>query len=553
MEGAQPAVELLLAHKADPNVGRPQDGWTPLQEAAQRDSKGIAQVLLKAGADVNAKGTYDFTPLDMAVSRKQGEVAELLLANHADPNTKNNEGQTPLHFAVQSGQREMAELLLANKADPNERDKSGHTPLDYAKSMAQQPAPMPGQLPPPVRPAVPMRLPGAAPGYPGQPPSVPSIAPVKEAKPETVADLLRRHGALDDLPHLDQIGVRRSTIGFSETLFTKGAQDWSQFTLLDLIAVQYKLLAAGRDQVGDSSAGASLFFRDSRVPFPDLEHLHISRPAADLKSWQDQVVDLSPVVASGDCAKDVRLRWGDVVEIPEADHPLNEKWAGFSSAELANLRKCLTRKVEIVVKGQPTTVTLAPKITGLEAGQAGATPVIASARSGQLQWEPTIYALTPYWLRPVLLQSKLVLISSDLSRVKVTRRDAATGQQREWVVDCSKGGESAPAFWLQNGDLIEVPEKTFGSAAQAEVPLAAALGTAPSPPTPAGPGPQSLLRPPARALPLPAAGAPQAAVPLQYQWQADQLRGAPTAVAPQAAPPEMTPPSPGAPDLPARK
>jgi hypothetical protein len=190
-----------------------------------------------------------------------------------------------------------------------------------------------------------------------------------------------------------------------------------------------------------------------------LAHLHISRPAANLKSWQDQVVDVTPVVESGDCAKDVGLRWGDVVEIPEADHPLNEKWKGFSSAELANLKKCLTRKVEIVVKGQTNTVTLAPKITGLPGdGERGA--LMGPGTSGGFQFEPTIYSQTPFWIRPVLLQSKLVLISSDLSRVKVIRRDPATGQTREWVVDCSKGGESAPAFWLQDGDRIEVPEKT---------------------------------------------------------------------------------------------
>ena len=38
-----------------------------------------------------------------------------------------------------------------------------------------------------------------------------------------------------------------------------------------------------------------------------------------------------------------------------------------------------------------------------------------------------IVAHTPFWLKPVLLQSKLVLTSSDLRRVKVTRRDAASG------------------------------------------------------------------------------------------------------------------------------
>jgi cytohesin len=457
-KGFQPAVELLLAYKADPNVGGTQYRWNPLQEAAQTGSKGIAEVLLKAGADVNAKAKDGWTPLHIAVSREQREVGELLLANHADPNAKNNEGQTPLHLAVQSGQRELAELLLANKADPNERDNQGRTPLDYAKSIAQQPQPMPSGTPLP--PGMPMPIHAASGGIRIPPPSVSTTAPVQEPKPEAMADLLRRHGALDDLPHLDQIGVRRGSIVFSQALFTKGSQDWSQFTLLELLAVEYRLLAAGPDQGRGSFSGTSQLFRDSRLPFPDMAHVHISRPSADLKSWQDQVVDLTPVVESGDCAKDVRLRWGDVVEVPEGDHPLNEKWKGFSKEELVNLKKCLTRKVEIVVKGQTNTVTLAPMITGLPGdGERG-----ALMGPGGGQYEPAIYSQTPFWIRPVLLQSNLVLISSDLSRVKVTRRDPATGQSREWVVDCSKGGESAPAFWLQDGDRIEVPEKTYSSA-----------------------------------------------------------------------------------------
>jgi cytohesin len=548
-EGAQPAVELLLAYEADPNVGGTHNTWNPLQEAAERGSKGIAEVLLKAGADVNAKAKDGWTPLHIAVSRGRREVAELLLANHADPNAKNNEGQTPLHLAVQSGQRELAELLLANKADPNERNKSGQTPLDLAKSIAQHPQLMPGMLPPPAGTAVPMRLPGAAPGYPGQPPSVASTAPVQEAKPETVADLLRRHGALDDLPHLDQIGVRRTATGASCVILIRGAQDWNRFTLLDLFAVQYDILASQPDaREGDSyslSAFTSQLSRLSSLPFPDVAHLRISRAAADLKSWQDQEVDLRPVLESGDCAKDLRLRWGDVVEIPEADHPLNERWEGFSKTELTNLKKCLTRKVEIVVKGQATTITLAPGITGLEEGNEGEMAVIPKLGGDpqSLRYGPTVTAHTSFWLRPVLLQSKLILISSDLARVKVTRRDPATGQTREWVVDCSKGGDSAPNFWLQDGDRIEVPEKTSASASQAEVPQANAPGMAPPPPALVGPVPQPAVRPPARALRVAAAAVPQPVVPLQYQCQADQPREAPPAVSPQAAPPEMTPPS----------
>ena len=284
--------------------------------------------------------------------------------------------------------------------------------------------------------------------------------PEQESKPETMADLLRRHGALDDLPHMDQIGVQRTTAAFSQNVFTKGPQDWNHFTLLELLAVQYGFLAASPKTVSrDNSYSARSFFQTFRVlTFPDLAHLHISRPASDLKSWHDEVVDLTPVLESGDCSKDVPLRWGEVVEIPEADHPVNEAWGGFSHAEMGNLRKCLTRKVEIVVKGQMTPVTLGPEMAHVE----------------DPNWEVIITPST-FWLGPALLRSKLVLISSDLSRVKITRRDP-DGKTRERFVDCTKDAE----FWVEDGDRIEVPEKTYASgggqaeaSAQAPVPGAA--------------------------------------------------------------------------------
>ncbi len=47
--------------------------------------------------------------------------------------------------------------------------------------------------------------------------------------------------------------------------------------------------------------------------------------------------------------------------------------------------------------------------------------------------------------------------TSDLSRVRVTRVNAATGQLREWLLDCSSGNN--PNLWLRDGDVIEVPDK----------------------------------------------------------------------------------------------
>jgi hypothetical protein len=284
------------------------------------------------------------------------------------------------------------------------------------------------------------------------------MSPAQRLKLETMADLLRQHGAVDDLPQLDRIQVRRTSSGESSTRFTKGAHDWGQFTLLDLIGLQYRFLAGSPlDGVGDGYSASAFFSRFTGLPFPDLAHLRIRRPTSDLKSWKERVVDLRPLLESGDCSKDVRLEWGDVVDIPEADHPLNEKWQGFSRTELANLKKCLTRQVEIIINGQARNITLAPEISL----DVGGVP------------EPTIVDHTAFWLKPVLLQSKLVLTSSDLRHVKVTRNDPASGQKREWVVDCSEA-RPAPDLWLRDGDKIEVPEKTDApTAAEAPAPPAA--------------------------------------------------------------------------------
>ena len=237
----QRAVELLLAHQADVNCTN-REGGTPLCATARMGNKPIAELLLKAGADVNTRSPGGVTALYDAVDFGHPEMVELLLTNKANPNLPIANGWTPLHAAVYRNRADIMRLLLAHNADPNLRDESGRTPLDLAKSMAQQPRP-PGERVWPPPPGLP------APGLPGQPVAV-SAPKQEEPKPLTMADLLREHGALDDLPHLDQIGVRRGSIVLSQALFFKGPQDWSQYTLLDLLAVEYRLLAAEPDEGG---------------------------------------------------------------------------------------------------------------------------------------------------------------------------------------------------------------------------------------------------------------------------------------------------------------
>jgi hypothetical protein len=60
-------------------------------------------------------------------------------------------------------------------------------------------------------------------------------------------------------------------------------------------------------------------------------------------------------------------------------------------------------------------------------------------------------------LRSVLDNSKLIRVSSDLSRVKVTRFDPVTKKNMEWTVDCTDPKQAD--LWLRDGDVIDVPEK----------------------------------------------------------------------------------------------
>jgi len=56
----RPAVaELVLSKGANPNV-IDENGWTPLHEAALHGRPEIARLLIKRGADVNARSTKDF-------------------------------------------------------------------------------------------------------------------------------------------------------------------------------------------------------------------------------------------------------------------------------------------------------------------------------------------------------------------------------------------------------------------------------------------------------------------------------------------------------------
>ena len=71
------------------------------------------------------------TPLHAAVHAGHGALAAVLVRRGADPNARADMGQTPLHLCATEG---MARLLVEGGADPAAvDDEHGTTPLTWAR------------------------------------------------------------------------------------------------------------------------------------------------------------------------------------------------------------------------------------------------------------------------------------------------------------------------------------------------------------------------------------------------------------------------------------
>jgi ankyrin repeat protein len=420
-------VEQLLANGADVNA-RDDNGSLPLYLAVQRRSEESVRLILAHKPDLeistrerNRSPALDYTPLQKAVSLGDAAIAALLLESGANPNVLGTQygqyyGQTPLLWAVQNVHKKMVEVLLVAKANVNVVDTSGDTPLHWAEL------------------------------YLGSP----QLDLEKKSTLAEIVNLLKQAGALEDFHLRSSITVSRKERGLSRTWFVKGTNAINRYSLLELIADFYK--------------GASV--QDQTAYFPDFASVKIKRLPAKGGAPKDMDVDLDAAFKSGDCSKDLWLDWGDIVEIPERDHRINEGWVGLSNQASETMRKCLEKKVKIIVKGQTTTATLRP---GFNSQVSRGYEAERNASGGIL--------LDYCWLETVAHNCGLLRASSDLAHVKVKHHDPVTGQSQELLFDLShvsqadKSGvpvinspheqthDSRNDLWLRDGDVIEIPEK----------------------------------------------------------------------------------------------
>lgn len=127
-------VRQLIASGADVNYSEPPHNWTPLHSTTNAE---IAEELIKAGANIEAKDKYGRTPLITACQVQPGEgdatqsvvnidLITTFIKYKANVNAEDNKGNTALHYTFLP---KVARILCQEGADVNKKNATGTTPI----------------------------------------------------------------------------------------------------------------------------------------------------------------------------------------------------------------------------------------------------------------------------------------------------------------------------------------------------------------------------------------------------------------------------------------
>lgn len=101
--------------------------------ASKAASADVIQILIDAGADLEARDAHGATALISAAFNQNAEITNALIAAGANVAAEDDNGATALHFAaLNNGPAVLTQLMNAG-ADIYSVDSNGKTAFDYAK------------------------------------------------------------------------------------------------------------------------------------------------------------------------------------------------------------------------------------------------------------------------------------------------------------------------------------------------------------------------------------------------------------------------------------
>lgn len=139
-EGKIAMMDVVLKAGADPNA-KDEDGMTALRHVAWtgKNQVNVTKRLIAAKADVNLTADDDWTPLIQVMYADPSvavPVAQVLLQAGADASIVNNEGNSALMLAAKRGMPALIPALVKGGADINARGRDG-TSLGLAAEEGQ--------------------------------------------------------------------------------------------------------------------------------------------------------------------------------------------------------------------------------------------------------------------------------------------------------------------------------------------------------------------------------------------------------------------------------
>lgn len=125
------AVKDMISHKILREVSDA-EGSKPLHLAAKLDLKGMVELLLMAGADIESKNNWSRTALHEAVLSNLPSIAQTLITRGAKVEAVDAEMMSPLHLAAKLDHKLSITLLLAKNAHRYAYNSNGDLPIHVA-------------------------------------------------------------------------------------------------------------------------------------------------------------------------------------------------------------------------------------------------------------------------------------------------------------------------------------------------------------------------------------------------------------------------------------